>query len=101
MTSQSKLDPFSFIVVHGPKTKNPTSLLQKGTTSEGKILGQKRFRQSNQGSCNNNYSFRRKTFWGYLALKASQEVRQRQVILHFASTLLTLKVILEHKYDTE
>lgn len=34
-------------------------------------------------------------------VKASQEVRPCQVILHFASTLLTLKVILEHKYDTE
>lgn len=67
MTSQSKLDPSSFIVVHRPKTKNPTSLLRKGTTSQGKILGQKRFRQSNQGSCNN--SFRRKTFWGYWHLK--------------------------------
>ena len=36
MTSQSKLDPFYCIAVHGPK-KCPTSLLWKGTTSEGKI----------------------------------------------------------------
>jgi len=42
MTSQSELDPFSCIVVHGPK-KCPTSLLWKGTTSEGKIKGQKTF----------------------------------------------------------
>ena len=33
MTWQSKLDPFSCIVVHGPK-KRPTSLLWKGTTTE-------------------------------------------------------------------
>ena len=35
MTSQSKLDPFSCTVVHGPR-KRPTSLLWIGTTSEGK-----------------------------------------------------------------
>ena len=46
VASQSKLDPFSFIVVHGPK-KRPTTLLW---TSEGKVQGQKRFRQSKQGS---------------------------------------------------
>jgi len=49
MKSQYKLDPFSCIVVHGPK-KRPTSLLWKGATSKGKIEGQKLFCQSNQGS---------------------------------------------------
>ena len=49
MTSQSRLDPFSCIVVHGPK-KRPISLLLKGTTSKVKVRGQNRFRQSNQES---------------------------------------------------
>ena len=44
-TPQSKLDPFSRIVVHGPKNC-PTALLWKGTTSEGKMQGQKLFRHS-------------------------------------------------------
>ena len=48
MTSQSKLDPFSCIVVHEPE-KRPTSFLWKGTTSKGKIQGQKLFRPSKQG----------------------------------------------------
>ena len=48
MTSQSKLDPFSCIVVHEPE-KRPTSLLWKGTTSEGKIQGHELFRPSKQG----------------------------------------------------
>ena len=49
MMSQSDLDPYSCIVVHGPK-KHPTSLLWKGARFEGKIQGQKRFRQGYQGS---------------------------------------------------
>ena len=60
MTSPSKLTQFSCIVVHGPKK------LPKGTTSEGKIRGQKRFRQSNQGTSES--LFMRKTFWGLGAL---------------------------------
>jgi len=49
MTSQSKLDPFSCIIaIHGPK-KCPTSSPRKGTTSEGKIQGQKPPCQSNWG----------------------------------------------------
>ena len=43
MTSQSKLNPFSNIVVHGSK-KSPTSLFWKSATSEGKIQGQNRAR---------------------------------------------------------
>ena len=42
MTAQSKLDPFSCIVVHGPK-KRPASLLWKGKTSGEKIQGEKCF----------------------------------------------------------
>ena len=71
MTSQSKLDPFSCIVVHGPR-KPPTSLLCKGTTSEGKMQGQKLFRQSNQGS--NESSFMWKRFWA-LVVSNSQWLR--------------------------
>ena len=49
MMSQSKLNPFSCIVVPGPK-KCPTTLIWKGTTSEGIIQGQKLLHQSIQGS---------------------------------------------------
>ena len=65
MTSRSKLDAFSFIVLHGPKERQ-TCLLSKGTTSEGKIQGQKRFRQSNRGS--GKSLFVRKTSWVLVAL---------------------------------
>ena len=61
MTSQSKLDPFSCTVVHGPK-KRPTSLLWKGTTTEWKIQGQKLFRRGKQSSSES--LFMRKNFGG-------------------------------------
>ena len=64
MTSQIKLDPFSSIVVHGPK-RHPTSLLWKGTTPEGKIRSQKAFHQSKQGSSQS--LFMPKRFWGLVA----------------------------------
>ena len=60
MMSPSKLTRFSCIVVHGPKK------LPKGTTSEGKIRGQKLLRQSNQGTSES--LFMRKKFWGLGAL---------------------------------
>ena len=43
---QSKLDPFSCIVVHGPK-KAPNSLTLKGYNIRRKNPGLKLFRQSN------------------------------------------------------
>ena len=64
MTSQSKLDPFSSIVVHGPQNRL-TSLLWKVTTTEGKIHNPKRFHKSKQGSSQS--LFMPKKFWGFVA----------------------------------
>jgi len=64
MTSQSKLDPFSSIVVQGPQNRL-TSLLRKVTTTGGKIHNPKRFHKSKQGSSQS--LFMPKKFWGFVA----------------------------------
>ena len=61
MTSQSKLDPFSSIVVHGPQ--NPLTSLPRKVTTEGKIHNPKRFHKSKQGSSQS--LFMPKKFWGF------------------------------------
>ena len=55
------------IVVHGPK-KRQTSLPFNGTTSEGKIEGQRLSRHSKQ-SCSESL-FMRQNIWGLVALKS-------------------------------
>lgn len=72
MTSQSELDTFSCIVVHGSK-KRPASLLWKGTTYEGKILGQKRFRHSKQGS--SEKIIYAKKIWGHFGYTVSRRLK--------------------------
>ena len=72
MASQRKLDPFSCIVTHGPKLeRRPTFLLWKGTTPEGKIQGQKLFRQSKQGSSESLF-MRKKIFGASGSLRLTQ-----------------------------
>ena len=86
MTSQSKLDPFSCIVVQGPE-KRPTSLLWKGTTSEGKIQGQKLFALVNRAVAK-LYLSEKKLEWGGGGSGTLSELEKqlfsRDILLTFA-----------------
>jgi len=89
MTSQSVPDPPSCTAIHGAK-RCPTPLFKKGTTSEGKIPGQKRFPLSKQGSSES--LFLRKKFWGLVGFSmifsfssATEETNTTQVSTKFSS----------------
>ena len=64
MTSKSKLDPFSWIVVHGPKRKTPNFLAFKGYKIWRKNPGPKNFSPEKHGSSES--LFMRKRFLGLI-----------------------------------